>query len=131
MDNSPLNQFQDDVSNVLIRHKSILDIISKYQESCSKVNRCIIKSATNCGCIHIDAKKQSIPDEISYEELKNFMDNHVSGELCEICKDKIEEEIGNHLFYLVAICNSLHLDLNEILFKQSKHIQTLGKYSLY
>ncbi|WP_053955602.1 hypothetical protein [Inediibacterium massiliense] len=131
MNNSPLNQFQDSVSNVLIRHKSILDIISKYQESCSKVNRSIIKSATNCGCLHIDAKKQSIPDEISYEELKNFMDNHISGELCEICKDKIEEEIGNHLFYLVAICNSLNLDLNEILLKQSKHIQTLGKYSLY
>ncbi|QEK11137.1 DUF1573 domain-containing protein [Crassaminicella thermophila] len=131
MGDSVLNKFQKSVSDVLIRHKSILDIISKYQESCAKVNRSIIKSTTNCGCIHINAKKQDIPDNISYEELKRFMSNHISGELCDICKDKIEEEMGNHLFYLVAICNSLNLDIYEILNKQQKNIDTLGKYSLY
>lgn len=131
MCDSVLNKFQNSVSEVLIRHKSILDIISKYQESCSKVNRSIIKSATSCGCIHVNAQKQNIPETLSYEELHDFMSNHVSGKLCDTCKDKIEKEIGNNLFYLVAICNTLNLDLNEILTKQCKSIDTLGKYSLY
>ncbi|QZY54661.1 DUF1573 domain-containing protein [Crassaminicella profunda] len=131
MKDSILHKFQDSVSEVLIRHKSMLDIISKYQESCAKVNRSIIKAATNCGCIHIDAKAQNIPKDISYEELKDFMDNHVSGELCDICRDKINEEMGHHLFYLVAICNTLDLDIHEILTKQCKNIETLGKYGLY
>jgi predicted house-cleaning noncanonical NTP pyrophosphatase (MazG superfamily) len=131
MKDSVLHKFQDSVSEVLIRHKSILDIISKYQESCAKVNRSIIKAATNCGCIRIDAKAQHIPKDISYEDLKDFLDNHVSGELCDICRDKITQEMGNHLFYLVGICNTLHLDIHEILTKQSKNIETLGKYGLY
>ncbi|TCO69676.1 nucleoside triphosphate pyrophosphohydrolase family protein [Marinisporobacter balticus] len=131
MCDSIINKFQDSVSEVLIRHKSILDIISKYQESCSKVNRSIIKSATSCGCIHVDGKKQTIPETISYKELHDFMNNHVSGDLCDICKDKIEKEMGNHLFYLVALCNTLDLDLHEIFKKQCKSIDTLGKYSLY
>ncbi|QXM07279.1 DUF1573 domain-containing protein [Crassaminicella indica] len=131
MDNSILHKFQNSVSEVLIRHKSILDIISKYQESCARVNRSIIKAATSCGCIHINAKAQEIPKDISYDELKDFLENHISGDLCDICKDKINEEMGNHLFYLVAICNSLDLDIHEILTKQCKNINTLGKYSLY
>lgn len=126
-----LHKFQNDVSEVLIRHKSILDIVSKYQESCGKVNRAIVKAATNCGCIHIDAQKQNIPKDISYQELNNFMNHHVSGKLCDICKDKIEEEMGNHLFYLTAICNTLDLDLYDILVKQCKNIDALGKYNLY
>ncbi|WZL72665.1 DUF1573 domain-containing protein [Clostridiaceae bacterium 35-E11] len=131
MEDFTIDKFQKSVSEVLIRHKSLLDTVSKYQESCARVNRAIIKAATNCGCIRIDAGKQNIPDNISYEELNTFMDNHVTGELCDICKDKIEEEIGNHLFYLSAICNTLQLNLDSILVKQYKHIQTLGKYSLY
>lgn len=131
MEDFTIDTFQNSVSEVLVRHKSLLDIVSKYQESCARVNRAIIKAATSCGCIHIDARKQNIPNDISYEELKKFMDDHVTGELCDICKDKIEEEMGNHLFYLSAICNTLELDLHHILVKQCKHINTLGKYSLY
>ena len=48
----------DDENKVM--NKSILDIITKYSESTSKVNRSIIKSVTNCGCININATKQDI-----------------------------------------------------------------------
>jgi predicted house-cleaning noncanonical NTP pyrophosphatase (MazG superfamily) len=131
MDNNLLNKFQENVSNVLIRHRNVLDVISKYQESCSRVNRAVVKSVTSCGCININTTYHNIPDNISYEELKNFTKHHISGELCDLCKDKLEEEIGNHLFYLAAICNTLELDLYHILEKQSENISMLGKYSLY
>ena len=126
-----LNEFQNNVAEVLIRHKSLLDIITKFQESCSKVNRAVIKSASGCGCIEISGKFQAVPSTISYNEVQQFLSNHVSGELCDTCRDKVEEELGSHLFYMVAICSTLGLDLNEVLNRQLKSIKTLGKYSLY
>jgi len=131
MNDSNLNEFQDNVAEVLVRHKSILDVITKFQESCARVNRAVVKSASGCGCIEINGKLQDVPTEISYEEMQQFLSNHVTGELCDICKDKVEQEIGNHLFYLAAICSSLQLELKDVLDKQWKSIKTLGKFSLY
>lgn len=131
MKDSVCTKFQQEVSNVLVRHKSILDVVTKYQESSAKVNRAIVKSVTSCGCIQIDAKKQNAPDDISYEELSQYMANHISGELCDTCKDKVEKELANHLFYMAAICNALDLNMASIIDTQSKHLETLGKYSLY
>ena len=131
MDSTTFNRFQDSVSKVLVRHKSILDVVTKYQESCAKVNRAVVKSATSCGCIKVNAEKQNIPDDASYEELHGYMNNHLSGVVCDVCRDKIEKEMGNHLFYMAALCNTLDLQLEDILEKQLKNIDTLGKYSLY
>ncbi|AOT71125.1 DUF1573 domain-containing protein [Geosporobacter ferrireducens] len=131
MDSTTFNKFQDSVSKVLVRHKSILDVVTKYQESCAKVNRAVVKSATSCGCIKISAEKQNIPDDASYEELHGYMSTHLNGAPCDVCRDKIEKEIGNHLFYLAALCNTLELELDDILKNQLKNIDTLGKYSLY
>ncbi|MFZ5966824.1 MAG: DUF1573 domain-containing protein [Bacillota bacterium] len=125
------NKFQKAASEVLIRHKSILDTITKLQESCGKVNRAVVKSATSCGCIKIYGEKQPVPEDASYEDLHQFITHQVSGELCDICKDKIEKELGNHLFYLVAVANTMKLDVDQILKQQLKQIETLGKFSLY
>lgn len=131
MKDSVCVKLQQEVSNVLVRHKSLLDIITKYQESSAKVNRSIVKSVTSCGCIQMDAKKQDAPDAISYEELSQYMSTHISGDLCDVCKDKVEKELGNHLFYMAAICNVLNLDMASIIETQANHLETLGKYSLY
>ncbi|SHJ36515.1 hypothetical protein SAMN02745975_01922 [Geosporobacter subterraneus DSM 17957] len=131
MDSTTFNKFQDSVSKVLVRHKSILDVVTKYQESCAKVNRAVVKSATSCGCIKISAERQNIPDDASYEELSGYMSSHIDGAPCDVCRDKIEKEMGNHLFYLAALCNTLDLQLDDILKSQLKNIDTLGKYSLY
>ena len=56
-----VGEFQHMVSELLIRHRSILDCLSKYQESTSRVNRSIIKTVTDCGCISIIANKQQFP----------------------------------------------------------------------
>jgi len=131
MNKSNLNEFQESVTEVLIRHKSILDVITKLQESCARVNRAIVKSASDCGCIQINGKIQDVPLGISYEEIQQFLSNHVTGSLCEVCKEKVAEELGNHLFYVTAVCGSLDLNLENILDKQLNNIKALGKFSLY
>ena len=56
------NNFQDSVDNCLIRHRSILDVLTKYTESSSRINRCIAKAVTNCGCIQISAHDIPVRD---------------------------------------------------------------------
>lgn len=125
------DDFQNCVSDSLVRHKSILDSITKYSESSARVNRSISKAVTNCGCININAKKQHIPDgEYSIENLNNCMKSHLTGELCDNCREIIEKEIGNNIFYLTSLCNQLKINLYDVLIEEYNNINTLGKYSL-
>lgn len=125
------DNFQNCVSDSLVRHKSILDSITKYSESSARVNRSIAKAVTNCGCININAKKQNIPDgEYSIESLNNCMKSHLTGELCDNCREIIEKEIGNNIFYLTSLCNQLEINLYDVLIEEYNNINTLGKFSL-
>lgn len=128
-DNILCDNFQDMVAEVLIRHKSILDIITKLDEYNARINRAVIKSVTSCGCISIDASKQEYNKE-TLEELKYSLKSHMEGELCEVCKEKIEEEIGSHVFYLAALCQTLGIDFSEVIKNEYKNMKTLGIYSL-
>ncbi|HHY46968.1 MAG TPA: DUF1573 domain-containing protein [Firmicutes bacterium] len=122
--------FQSTVSECLIRHRSILDCLSKFQESAARVNRAIVKAVTACGCLEVRAKRQTIPADISLAQARDYVDTHLAGSLCPDCKDTIETELGMSLFYLTAICNTLDLDLEEILDKEKQRISALGVYSL-
>jgi len=122
--------FQKSVDQFLIQHRSILDVLTKYQESNARVNRAIAKSVTQCGCIKIKAKKQIIPPDTKLMEIHKFMDTHLEGSLCESCKEIIETELGSNLFYFTAICNMLNLDFNNIVKKEEERISTLGIYNL-
>lgn len=126
------DDFQNSVNESLLRHRSILDIMSKLQESQGRVNRAVVKTVTSCGCVQIEARKQQIPnekDDIDLDTLKDCLETHVKGEVCENCRDVIEREIGNNLFYLTSLCSLLDLNLYDILLKEYDKIQTLGKYS--
>lgn len=122
--------FQNKVNDLLIRHRSILDVMSKFQESNSRVNRSVAKSVTNCGCLDIVASKKDLPPDTSFDDMGSHMETHVQGSLCDSCKEIIEMEIGNNLFYLVSLCNNLNLDLSEILEKEHGKISALGKFNL-
>lgn len=130
MDKFDFTKFQDKVDEVLIRHKSILDIITKMEDSNARISRAIIKSSTSCGCVEICAKKQDIPEDISLQELPQYMNNHLAGKLCPICKEKIKQEFGDHLFYLAAMCSTLDIDFEEVLKSEYDKINTLGRFSL-
>ncbi|MDF2503728.1 MULTISPECIES: hypothetical protein [Clostridium] len=127
------DDFQNNVDQSLIRHRSLLDIITKLQESESRINRAIAKSVTNCGCISINAKKQELPSkdsDLNIDNLSQCLQTHLEGKLCENCRDIIEGEIGTNLFYLTSLCNTLELNLYDILLKEYDKINTLGKFNL-
>ena len=128
------DDFQNAVSETLLRHKSIIDILSKLQESEARINRAIAKSVTSCGCLEINAKKQEIPkhipDDMTLEDFHKCMSTHVNNELCESCREVLEKELGNNLFYLVSLCNTLNLNMYDILIKEYNKLKMLGKYSM-
>lgn len=130
MKDDVVGQFQDKVADLLIRHRSILDSLTKFQESSSRVNRAIAKTVTNCGCLSVCASKQSCPTEVALKDCQQFMDSHVKGELCEQCREILEEKMGNHLFYLAAVCHLLDMDLLDVFAKEHARISTLGFFNL-
>ena len=126
------DDFQNSVDESLIRHRSIIDIITKLQESGARMNRAVAKTVTNCGCIKVQTEKLKIPDDADIndiKDLKDFLNPHIEGTLCDNCRSVIENEMGNHLFYLASLCNVLGLNLYDIFLKEYEKIDTLGKYS--
>jgi len=124
------DEFQDAVAGCLVRHKSIIDVITKIQETSSRIGRATSKAVTSCGCIEINAKKQQFPGEIQLHELVSYMNTHLEGKLCNECREVIAQEMGNHLFYLAALCNILDLNLYDILCEEQDKLSTLGIYNL-
>ena len=123
------DNFQESVDHSLLRHRSILDILTKYSESNARVNRAIAKSVTNCGCIKINASKQQMSEDDSIDNLCNCLNSHVEGKICDNCREVIEREMGNNLFYLTSLCNALDISLYDILLKENDKIDTLGKFT--
>jgi hypothetical protein len=122
--------FQDQVDAYLIRHRSILDVLSKLQEASARINRAIAKAVTSCGCISVSAHKQRFPSDVGLADVKNFLDTHVDGTLCDRCREAVETEIGAELFYVAGLCNVLGLDLGEIQEKEHSRIKSLGIFNL-
>lgn len=123
------DQFQDSVGEYLIRHRSILDIMAKLQEANARTNRAITKAVTTCGCIKVSADKQQIPPDISLHQMKEYMQNHIQGQLCETCREVMEAEIGNSLFYLAAVANVFDLNLYDVMLKEHKKLAALGVFN--
>lgn len=125
-----ITKFQDTVDDVLIRHRNALDILTKLQESSARVNRAVIKASTQCGCIEIVGKKQPVPGDISYSELKNYIPSQLEGALCDVCREKIEQDISINLFFLAGLCNILNTNMEDMLANYKKQLKTLGKFGL-
>jgi hypothetical protein len=123
------DQFQETVGEYLIRHRSILDVMAKLQEANARTNRAITKAVTTCGCIKIDAERHQIPPDIALANMKEHVQNHVNGELCEHCREIMEAEIGNTFFYLAAMSNVFDLNLYDILLKEHKKLAALGVFN--
>lgn len=126
---SVCEDFQDQVSKVLIRHRSILDVITKLDEYNARINRAVAKSVTSCGCISINAQKQDYSKD-TFEDMLETVQTHLDGNICNSCKEVVEEEIGSYIFYLAALSDTLGLSLDQILNKENDRIKTLGVFSL-
>jgi len=129
MSTPTLEQFQMQVSEMLLRHRSLLDVLSKYGQSGASVNRAVAKSVTECGCIELNARKQEFADEVDLKQARTNMQHHVSGALCEHCKDAIQNELGRNLFYMSALCNLLDIQLDDVVAHESDKCATLGVFN--
>lgn len=127
---SDCRAFQQTVSLSLIRHRSILDVMTKYQDACSRVNRAIAKAVTTCGCLTVTAEKQELPAEVSLAEMSEYVKTHLEGHLCPQCAEVLEEEMGKSLFFLAAICSLTGVDLYSVIKRENDRMTTLGFYSL-
>lgn len=123
-------KFQATVSEHLVRHKSIIDTLSKFQESSAWINRAVAQAVTECGCLEISASKQEISSGATLADIAGETKTHLEGNLCANCREALESNLGNGLFYLTALCSLLDLDLEEILGREHDRISTLGLYSL-
>lgn len=128
------DDFQEAVGEYLIRHRSILDVISKLQEAAARVQRAVAKAVTVCGCVEVNAARQSItapsPEDISYADLKEHVQSHVDGSLCEHCRDVLEVELGQAYFYTTALCETFDLRAADVLAKEKQRLETLGVFNL-
>jgi NTP pyrophosphatase (non-canonical NTP hydrolase) len=125
-----LDQFQQQVSELLLRHRSLLDVLSKLGQSGASVNRAVAKAITECGCVELNARKQHFPDGLELEQVKIDLENHMSGHLCENCKDVLKTELGKNLFYMSALCNLLDIQLADVVNQESQKCSTLGIFNL-
>jgi len=125
-----VDKFQFTVQELLVRNKSIIDQLTKFQDSNSRVNRTIVKAVTQCGCIQINAHKQPFDDDSVFEDISSSVETHLSGTLCESCRDLIEKELGSNLFYMASLCNSLDLNLYDVMIKELERAKMLGKYNM-
>ena len=119
------DQFQSTVKSLLIRHQSILDILSKGQETSARVNRAVVKSVTSCGCHAVNAHKKPVPPDASLADLKELLSSQLEGFICDNCRDIIEAELGKQLFYIAALSNALDISLTDVLDHENKKLQTL------
>lgn len=125
------DEFQSVVGDLLIRHHSVLDILSKLGESTARLNRAVTKAVTDCGCISIEAEKLQIPDHIdSFDALRAYLDNHIRGKICPNCEEVIINEMGKMLFYCAALCNTLDINLYDVFLQEYKKASALGVFNL-
>lgn len=126
---NPTDHFQKKVASLLVRNSNILDILTKCQISCARLCRSTVKSATGCGCTKITALKT--PTQFSSNgPLPSAQTTGTDGSVCSDCRNIIENEIGEMLFYIASLCNALDISMDDIMKREIKNVEALGKYSL-
>ncbi|BAS29119.1 hypothetical protein LIP_3306 [Limnochorda pilosa] len=122
--------FQRSVDQQLIRHRSVLDLFTKLQESQARLQRAVAKAATQCGCIEVNAHKQAFPSDGTLQDAARLVETHVTGTLCEHCRETVETEMGQHAFYLAGLAQVLGLELEAVFQQEQRRMDLLGPYGL-
>jgi len=130
MSTPTLQEFQQQVSDLLLRHRSLLDVVTKFGQAGASVNRAVAKSITECGCIELTPKHRDFADEAGFDQALRHTSPDKHGELCENCMDAIRSEMGKNLFYLSALCNLLDIDMEEVVEKEFQKCRALGFFNL-
>jgi hypothetical protein len=127
---SVLDVFQGTVDDVLIRHRSILDVLTKLHEAQARLARAAATAVTVCGCITVHADRQRIPPDADLASAHLYVRSHLDGNLCERCRETIETEMGEVLFYQGALANLLGVRLADVLNQELDRLRMLGVFHL-
>ncbi len=122
------DEFQQTVGESLFRHKSVLDGLTKLQESAARVSRAVSKAVTTCGCVQLVARQQRIPEGVALADIGQYLESHLQGSLCEQCREVIETEAGSTLFYLTALLDTMDLNLYDCVIKEHQRVSLLGRF---
>jgi hypothetical protein len=125
-----LEDFQDAVDGALIRHRSVLDAMTKLQESQARLARAAAIAVTVCGCVSVSAGRQRIPPEAELAELHDYVSSHLQGMLCDRCREQVETELGQTLFYLTAVATLYGVSVSDVVAKDLARLRTLGVFNL-
>lgn len=109
---------------------SMIDQMTKLSDYCSKLNRSISKASTQCGCISITANKQNYETSHGTSMSPRPLDKNCIGDLCPDCKELIEKHMGSTLYYMAALCNTLELNLYDVILKELDKVDLLRKYNI-
>ncbi len=118
-----LDRLQQAIEKYYHRNKGITDTLSKLTVSVAKTQRAIIKSATQCGCTEIFVTKQP-PD------LEGEAESMLIGSICRSCREQIEKNTGDTLFYLLSLMHLTGTDFNKLVKSQLHQTEWLGKFNL-
>ena len=92
-------------------NKNLLDTMSEFSRSASRLNRAVAYAATKCGCISINSEGRGI-----------------SGRLCEKCRFSAEKELGELLFSAAALSSYLGMSMYDVMLTERRYIDLMGKY---
>ena len=125
-----LQEFQAVADDALIRHRSLLDVMSKLQESQARLARATAIAVTVCGCITVEAQRQRIPADAELADLHEYVHSHIQGALCSRCREEVESELGQLLFYQTALATLFDISLEDIVTCDLARLKTLGVFNL-
>ena len=114
-------------------NKSILEQMAKLNEYANNLNKSIIKSCIQCGCLKIQTEKSCYESTYDKDITTNstfINDNNCIGTPCKDCAEQFEKNIGGCLYYLASLCNTLDLNLYDIILKELDKINILRKYNI-
>lgn len=118
-----LEHLQRAIEKYYHRNKGVLDTLSKLQISVAKTQRCVVKTATQCGCTELYIKKQ--PPDIMGEA-----ESMLTGKICDGCRERLEQCLGDVLFYFMSLALLTETDVNQLVENQVKQLELLGKFNL-
>ena len=76
-----------------------------------------------------DAPVSPLPVGSPLEQLRAFLDSGVRGQLCDNCREALEAEVGQTLFYMTGVLNAVDMNLYDCLLKEQKRISALGIFN--
>lgn len=125
-----LRDLQQKADEYLVINPSVLQILLQLEQNALRLNQTALRASNTCGCIRLGSEKLLLPEDSTWEEMKQQPTGDSLAEICPECRNDIKDKLGALLFYAAALCNAFALDLDEITEQEIKKLDLLGYFML-